>query len=106
MKTQLMTLSLGVGALLLATNHAFAQQHRNCAERERVVSRLAEGFGETRQVMGLGANNSVVEMYASQETGTWTITITTPNGRTCLVASGQAFEAVMEELTPAKGEAL
>ena len=79
-----------------------AQQQRNCGPRDLVVTRLAEGYGETRQSMGLGANNAVVEVFASDETGTWTITVTTPNGMTCLVASGQAFEELAEAL-PAKG---
>jgi hypothetical protein len=101
MKHQFLALSLGVGAMILATNHAFAQQqNRNCADRARVVERLADGFGESRQSIGLGANNSVIEVFASAETGTWTITVTTPAGLTCLVASGQAFESVDEELTP------
>ena len=80
-----------------------AQNARNCGPREAVVDRLAEGYGETRQSMGLGANNSVVEVFASDETGTWTITVTTPNGMTCLVASGQSFEKLVEAL-PAKGK--
>ena len=77
-------------------------QQRNCGPREVVVARLAEGYGETRQSIGLGANNAVVEVFASEETGSWTITVTTPNGMTCLVASGQAYEALAEAL-PAKG---
>ncbi|MEL6620435.1 MAG: hypothetical protein AAFY39_15275 [Pseudomonadota bacterium] len=81
---------------------AQAQQNRNCGPRDLVVNRLAEGYGETRQSMGLGANNAVIEVFASEDTGTWTITVTTPNGMTCLVASGQAFEELAEAL-PAKG---
>lgn len=81
---------------------ADAQQSRNCGPRELVVTRLAEGYGETRQSMGLGANNAVIEVFASDESGTWTIIVTTPNGMTCLVASGQAFEELAEAL-PAKG---
>ncbi|MEM6340881.1 MAG: hypothetical protein AAF729_07015 [Pseudomonadota bacterium] len=87
---------------ILAADMALAQGQRNCAPRELVVGRLADGYGETRQSMGLGANNSVIEVFASDETGTWTITVTTPNGVTCLVASGQAFEELAEAL-PAKG---
>lgn len=90
-------------AMMVTGGHtALAQQARNCAPREIVVSRLADGYGETRQSMGLGTGNSVVEVFASEETGTWTITVTTPSGLTCLVASGQAFEEVAEAL-PAKG---
>ncbi|MEO0938178.1 MAG: hypothetical protein AAFY38_08485 [Pseudomonadota bacterium] len=93
-----------MAALLAATTApmALAQNARNCGPREVVVDRLADGYGETRQSMGLGANNSVVEVFASPETGTWTITVTMPNGVTCLVASGQAFEELAEAL-PAPG---
>jgi hypothetical protein len=94
-------LTMGAAALMLATT-ATAQQARNCGPRDLVVNRLAEGYGETRQSMGLGANNSVIEVFASDESGTWTITVTSPNGVTCLVASGQAYEALAEAL-PAKG---
>jgi len=104
MKRQFLALSLGVGAMILATGHAFAQQqNRNCADRARVIERLATAYGESRQSIGLGANNAVIEVFASTETGTWTITVTSPAGMTCLVASGQAFEALSEDLTPAKG---
>jgi len=81
---------LGIGAVLASATLAKAQQ--NCAPRDSVVERLASAFGETRQSIGLGQNNAVVEVYASTETGTWTITVTNPSGTTCLVASGQAFE--------------
>jgi hypothetical protein len=87
---------------MVSAGAATAQQSRNCGPRELVVNRLAEGYGETRQSLGLGANNAVVEVFASDESGTWTITVTTPNGMTCLVASGQAFEELAEVL-PAKG---
>jgi len=46
--------------------------------------------------VGLAANNGVVETYASTESGTWTIVITMPNGMTCLVAAGEAFQPVDE----------
>ena len=83
---------------LLAAAGAQAQGLRHCAARETVMTRLAEGFGESRQSIGLGSNNSVMELFASRETGTWTITVTLPNGMTCLVASGQAYEPLAEEL--------
>lgn len=75
---------------------------QSCAPREKVVEQLGNKFGETRQSMGLGSNNSVVEVFASHETGSWTIIVTSVNGVSCLVASGQAFEPIAEML-PAKG---
>jgi len=106
MNQRLLALSLGIGAMILATGHAFAQQNRNCADRALVLERLATAYGESRQSIGLGADNSVIEVFASTETGTWTITVTLPSGQTCLVASGQAFEVLSEELTPAVGSAV
>ncbi|MCB1343639.1 MAG: hypothetical protein KDK24_21735 [Pseudooceanicola sp.] len=42
----------------------------------------------------------MLEVFASAETGTWTITLTAPNGQTCLIASGQSFETLAETLPP------
>ncbi|WP_121065825.1 hypothetical protein [Chachezhania antarctica] len=90
-----------LGVFTVTATMAYAQS-RNCGPRESVVDRLAEGYGETRQSIGLGANNQVVEQFANPETGSWTITVTMPNGMTCLVASGQSFER-LAELLPAAG---
>ena len=98
----LAALTAAAAILIATTTDVAAQNGRNCGPREAVVKKLAEGYGESRQSMGLGANNAVVEVFASPETGTWTITVTMPNGLTCLVASGQAFEELAEAL-PAKG---
>ncbi|MEE2944310.1 MAG: hypothetical protein VX444_03965 [Pseudomonadota bacterium] len=85
-------------ALLLAAEMTQAQTQRHCAPRETVVERLADSYGETRQSVGLGRDNALMEVYASVESGTWTITVTTPTGMTCLIASGQSFETFAEKL--------
>ncbi len=87
-------------ACALATIAApvLAQGSQACAPRDVVVKRLAKGYGETRQSIGLGKNNAVVEVFASDKSGTWTITVTNTQGITCLIASGQAFEALAEAL--------
>ena len=82
-------------ACLLAAGPALAQG-RACAPRDKVVDRLTSKYGEARRAIGLGANNHVVEVFASDDSGTWTITVTSPRGVTCLVASGQAYEALAE----------
>lgn len=102
MKHAILMGALALGAIAAGAIPATAQSPQNCAPREIVVKRLADGYGETRKSIGLGANNAVVEVFASEDSGTWTITVTMPNGVTCLVASGQAYEALAEAL-PAKG---
>ncbi len=101
MKT-MFKMTMGLGVMVLVAGQVTAQGNRNCAPREMVLEQLADKYGETRQSIGLGANNAVIEVFASTESGSWTITATTPNGLTCLVAAGQSFEAVVEAL-PAKG---
>ncbi|MEP5728433.1 MAG: hypothetical protein ABJL67_03555 [Sulfitobacter sp.] len=95
-------LTAAAALYLMGTTDVAAQNARNCAPREAVIERLADSYGETRKSIGLGSNNAVVELFASEETGSWTITVTAPGGLTCLVASGQSFETVAEAL-PAKG---
>ena len=97
-----LTIALCTSVVLMAPLAALAQPS-NCAPRDQVVQRLAEGYGESRQAIGLGANNAVVEVFTSPDTGSWTITVTMANGMTCLVASGQAFETLAEAL-PAMGD--
>ena len=79
--------------LLIGTPYAEAQGRPACAERTLVVQRLADRYGETLQSMGLNQSNGVVEVYASEETGTWTILVTSPDGKTCLLAAGKMWEA-------------
>ncbi len=100
-KATLLATGLVLGATTLV--EAQAQGMQNCAPRDTVVERLADKYGETRQSMGLGANNAVMEIFASVASGSWTITVTMANGVTCLVASGQAFEELAEALPP-KGD--
>lgn len=94
-----LALSLGLAWLILAAGQAQAQAAQ-CADRERVVAYLASKFGETRQVIGIAANNAVMEIFASTDTGTWTITMTSPGGQTCFFASGEGYEGAGAE-TPA-----
>jgi len=89
---------LSAGLALALTAQMAAAQSQNCAPREMVVKRLAEKYGESRQSIGMGQQGMVMETFASDDTGSWTITVTTPNGMTCLVASGQSYEVLAEAL--------
>lgn len=97
-------LTAAIALVAMLAGPAVAQS-RNCAPRETVVQRLAEGYGETRRSIGLGADNAVIEVFASEASGSWTITVTGANGITCLIASGQAFEAIAETPPPPGSDA-
>ena len=83
------------GAAVLLAAPALAE---GCAPREDAVAYLAQEFGESRQGIGLTSDGTVMEMFSSRETGTWTITVTRPDGTTCMIASGVGYEGLAEEL--------
>jgi len=60
----------------------------SCAERDKVVERLATGYGESFQGGGLQSEEQVIEVWFSEEDGTWTILLTRAEGTSCVMASG------------------
>ena len=78
-----------------------AAQGRQCAPRPAVLEILAERHGETRRGIGMHASGRVVEVFASEASGTWTVVATDPRGVTCLIASGTGWEDLREALPPA-----
>lgn len=96
-RTRPVLLALSLSAAAAAAGAAQAQT-QNCADHATMVRHLAEGWGESRQSIALDAGNAMVELFASPETGTWTLTVTRPGGPTCMVASGHSFEMVAESL--------
>ncbi len=95
---QLFALSLGIAAMFFAATQSNAQPPgAQCAPRSAVVQVLAARFGETRQSMGLAAADQLMEVYAS-DAGSWSLIVSTPDGLSCLLASGQSFEQVQEPL--------
>ncbi len=80
---------IGLTAGFVVPAHA---QGASCADRNLIVERLSTKYGETRQSAGLNQNNGMVEVFASNDTGTWTILVTMPNGTSCLMAAGKAWQ--------------
>lgn len=80
-----------------------AQAQAVCGQREAIVAQLEKKYGETRRSVGLQQGRGVVEIYASKDTGSWTILVTDTRGLSCLMAAGEAFqiEKVAEIETPA-----
>ncbi len=97
MRKTLFKMTMGLGIMALAAQQVQAQ---NCAPREDIIQRLAETYGETRRGIGIARQGAVMEVYASDSSGSWTITVTLPDGVTCLIASGQSYEDVTEALPP------
>ena len=99
-----LTLGLGLGVILLSTSQMHGQNpgqdtgQSRCGERREIVAILAEEYGEMRQFMGLTFARQVVELFASPDTGTWTLTITYPSGETCLIGAGDMVDLAPDPL--------
>jgi hypothetical protein len=101
MTQQMFALSLGLAGMLAAADIAHGAPQ--CDSRDAVTTLLSDRYGETRRSTGIAGQTAVMEVFASDATGTWSITMTPPDGRMCLMASGSNYETVTEEL-PAKGD--
>ena len=95
-----MITALGIGAAVLATSSpALAQQV--CAERDAVTDRLKTKYGEHFAGGGLRNAKAIFEVWMSEEQGTWTILMTTPDGKSCVMASGTDWRDALPTTEPA-----
>ncbi|MQY41829.1 hypothetical protein GG681_04200 [Epibacterium sp. SM1969] len=66
----------------------------NCADRSTVIERLADRYSEHLTAGGLRSDqqgSTLVEVWSSKETGTFTLLVTYPNGVSCVLAAGTDF---------------
>ncbi len=69
-----------------------------CGDRSKMVGYLDRDYQESQSGLGLASNGAVVELYTAK-TGTWTMLITGPGGKTCVIGSGDSWET---QLAPEK----
>ena len=94
--TRTATLLALLAAQLVAAGPASAQAGGpRCAPRAQVVDMLQGRSGETRRAIGLTSGAAVMELYASDTGGRWSLVLTMPNGLSCLIGAGTGFEAEM-----------
>lgn len=84
-----------LGLILAAAAQSKEARAPPCAERGHVIEHLRDLFGERALGRGLADEGVIFELYAGNA-GSWTLFITTPQGKSCFVASGQAWEPVPE----------
>lgn len=78
-------------------------QTPQCGPRDAVLDMLT-AQDQTRRAIGL-AGRAVMEVFAAKDGARWTITVTMPDGRMCLLANGVAFDT-MHDVLPMRGTAL
>lgn len=93
------TLSTLIAAMALIVPTAGHAQS-SCADRSDVTERLSVKYGEKFAGGGLRNSDSIFEVWKSDETGSWTIIMTMPNGKSCIMAAGTDWRGALPE-TPA-----
>jgi hypothetical protein len=92
-------------ALLFGLASAASPAHAaNCAMRDTVVDRLEKKYSEQFTAGGLQtsrATQTVVEVWSSPETGTFTVMLTNPQGISCIVATGTDWFQQLPDAKPA-----
>ena len=78
-----------------------AAQTLPCAARERLLAFVIDERGQTRLASGEAAQGATIELFAG-DSGEWTLLLSLPDGRSCLLANGRHFVAT-GGLQPARG---
>ncbi len=94
--------SLGsVAASLVIAATPLAAQSVPCTQREQVLQFVIDQRGEERLATGRAARGASIDLFAS-DSGTWSLVLHLPDGRSCLLANGHGFEAT-QGLQPPRG---
>ncbi len=83
-------------SVVASSGNAVAAQpnQTNCTDRSRALSHLSKTYQEQPVAMGLASTGGVVEVLTNDKGSSWSIIVTLPTGVTCLVASGEGWEAL------------
>lgn len=89
---QLVKFAVAIGIVMLImgllTETSQAQIEPACGNRNTVVQTLYNVYGELRLGAGL-FSGTIIEIWFSKDTGTWTILRSYPNGVACIMAVGE-----------------
>ena len=80
-----------------------AQAQQDCAPRSEVIKRLVSIYGESLRGQGLSRRGVLVEWFANESSGTWTIISSGPDGTSCFASSGPDWHT-MAEVLPSMGK--
>ncbi|MDX6750928.1 hypothetical protein SH611_13990 [Geminicoccaceae bacterium 1502E] len=84
-----LTLAGGIAGLAGA---APAAAQLACGKYDELRSYLADTFNEQPSSFGLNDDGTVLQLFASPGTGTWTMLTVSPAGTACVVATGRAWQ--------------
>lgn len=87
--------ALGFSAPAVADENQ-RQVRMPCHDAIEIKKQLSRKYDEAPVAFGLQTNGNLLQIYASKDSGTWTVVSTTPAGLSCIVAAGQRWENLPE----------
>ncbi len=84
-------------ALLIVLVPISAQARQHCTSRVNLLNHLKSVYGEEPTATGLTANGLMLEVIVSDK-GSWTLILTTPQGVSCLLGTGQNWTQLPRRL--------
>ena len=79
-------------ALLLSLRPAAAATPSSCLARADMTQLLASRYAEAPVAAGLSSDGHLIQVYSTGDRATWTIVVTTPQGVSCVIANGEAWD--------------
>lgn len=77
-----------LGVVMIQPSHSASV----CGKREQLLNALNRDYKEAPIARALTASGNMLEIIASDKTGTFTVLITEPSGRTCVVEAGTSWQ--------------
>ena len=89
-------------ATVFLAGHASAQTpsvgRLPCHSHAEIAKQLGMKYKEAPISIGLQSNGNLLQVFASKDSGSWTILSTTPKGMSCILAAGKSWEQKELEL--------
>jgi len=98
-------MSVGAALIFFFISAAPTNAQTICTERKAAVAKLEKDYSEVPVSMGLASNGAVIEVLASPDSpegNTFTIILTRPDGISCVMAAGEAWENLPKKLAGSK----
>ena len=84
--------AVALAVALVVGFRATASAQSLCTTRAQVTKQLDSRYSEAPVAIGLSRNGGVVEVFSTSDGSTWTMIITMPDGTSCMMAAGEAWE--------------
>lgn len=67
----------------------------SCGERQLILNTLKDRYHEGRTAYGITADGRLLEIF-SGPSGSWTLLVTQPGGKSCLMSSGEGWRHIIQ----------